>query len=52
MNSTIRLLYPLAAMGAGVALAMAVIAAVASQLEFPAPVAAPAHSSLATVPAR
>jgi hypothetical protein len=47
MNSTIRLLLPLAVMASGVALAMLLIAAVASQLELPAPAIAPA-----TMPAR
>jgi hypothetical protein len=53
MGSTIRLLYPLAAMGAVVALAMALIAAVASWLELPAPDAVPAGTALvAAAPAR
>jgi hypothetical protein len=52
MGSMFRLLYPLAAMGAGVALAMVLIAAVAARLESPAPAGAPAHAILAAAPAR
>lgn len=50
MGPLIRLLYPLAAMGAGVALAMAMIATVASRLESPAP--STPHQALAGAPAR
>jgi hypothetical protein len=46
MNSTIRLLLPLAVMGAGVVLAMALIAAVVSRLEPPAAAAVPAGAAL------
>jgi hypothetical protein len=50
MGSMMRLLYPLVAMGAGVVLAMAMIATVASKLELPAPPAP--HPVLADAPAR
>jgi hypothetical protein len=50
MGSMFRLLYPLAAMGAGVALAMVLIAAVASRLESGAAPSAPA--ALVATPAR
>jgi hypothetical protein len=53
MGSTIRLLLPLAAMGAGVVLAMLLIAAVVSRLDAPAPAAAPTGTALAAAaPAR
>jgi hypothetical protein len=50
MGSMFRLLYPLAAMGAGVALAMVLIAAVASRLDSGAP--PPAHAALVATPTR
>jgi hypothetical protein len=40
MGSMFRLLYPLAAMGAGAVLAMVLIATVATRLESPAPAVA------------
>lgn len=52
MNSLIRLFFPLAAVGAGAALAMALIAAVAARLESPAQAAVPAQKVLAAAPVR
>ena len=48
----LRLLFPLAAMLAGAALAMTVIAVVALRLDAPPPSVAPALTALAATPGR